>query len=364
MKVLMLSTDENIFKEGSEVSSRILDYGKLVEELHVVVKSSQKISKIVGNVFLYSTNSFGLFYFKKAINISKKIVSQSGRWLITAQDPFETGLVGYLVKRKFNLTLQIQIHTDFLSSYFKKESIKNKIRVFIAKKIIKKADGIRVVSERIKISIIVNCKLKIENSAIAVLPIFIDTQKIKNSPISTDLHKKYPNKFIILMASRLTKEKNIGLAIKAMFEVVKTNSRALLLIVGHGPEFNNLKLQVTSYKLQDFVVFEDWSNDLSSYYKTADLFLLTSNYEGYGMTIIEASAAGLPVVMTDVGVSAGMVSAVGDYKEISRNIVNLIENPKNKESVLKNQESLLNTYKTKEDYLDQLKALWSSCLFS
>ena len=38
MKVLMLSTDENIFKEGSEVSSRILDYGKLVEELHVVVK--------------------------------------------------------------------------------------------------------------------------------------------------------------------------------------------------------------------------------------------------------------------------------------------------------------------------------------
>ena len=67
--------------------------------------------------------------------------------------------------------------------------------------------------------------------------------------------------------------------------------------------------------------------------------------------------------MTDVGVSAGMVSAVGDYKEISRNIVNLIENPKNKESVLKTKK-VCYTYKTKEDYLDQLKALWSSCLFS
>src|SRR3990167_10885446 len=41
MRVLMLSTDENIFKEGSEVRSRIFEYGKLVEELRIVVLTAR-----------------------------------------------------------------------------------------------------------------------------------------------------------------------------------------------------------------------------------------------------------------------------------------------------------------------------------
>ena len=48
---------------------------------------------------------------------------------------------------------------------------------------------------------------------------------------------------------------------------------------------------------------EPWTDDPFSYYKTADLFLLTSNYEGYGMAVVEAMAAGCPVIMTDVGLA-------------------------------------------------------------
>ena len=362
MKVLMLSTDENIFKNNSEVYSRIIDYGELVEELHIVIKSSQKISKVIGNVFLYSTHSFGIFHFLRYFSISSKIISNKVGWLVTAQDPFELGLVGYFLKLYKKIPLQLQIHTDFLSPCFWCESFKNKIRVILGRFLIKKADGVRVVSERIKKSLIVNCKLKIENSAIAVLPIFIDIKKIKDSNININLHSKYPNRFIILMASRLTREKNIGLAIKAMTEIIKTSPQTLLLIVGNGPEFARLKLQVISHKLQDFVFFEPWSNDLSSYYKTADLFLLTSNYEGYGMTVVEASAVDLPVVMTDVGVSIGVVSAVGDYKSLACNIIKMIEDPENRKNALKNQENFIRLCNTKEGYLDQLKDTWISCL--
>ena len=82
-----------------------------------------------------------------------------------------------------------------------------------------------------------------------------------------------------------------------------TNRKILLLIVGSGPEEGSLKCKVESLKLVEQIKFEPWSNDLPSYYKTADLFLLTSFYEGYGMTLVEANACGCPIVATDVGVA-------------------------------------------------------------
>lgn len=342
MKVLMLSTDQNIFREGSGVRQRMIEYGGLFEELHIIVytkKSEIRNPKshayrqagetnlkfqIAKNVWAYPTNThLKPLYFFDAYRIAKQIFRISNfefrDSVITAQDPFETGLIGYLLKKKFKIPLQLQIHTDFLSPYFWRESLKNKIRVVLAKFLIPKADKIRVVSERIRKSLDLSLRARDSDrgNLIEVRPIPIDTEKIKNSPIKTDLHKKYPNHdFIILMASRLAREKNIGLAIKAMREIAKQYPKTLLVIVGDGPEREALELQVASFKLQDNIAFEPWTDDLSSYYKTADLFLLTSNYEGYGRTAVEAEAAGLPVLMTDVGVAIGETFPIGNLEEL------------------------------------------------
>jgi putative flippase GtrA len=56
---------------------------------------------------------------------------------------------------------------------------------------------------------------------------------------------------------------------------------------------------------------EPWCDDPASYYKTADCFLITSDYEGYGMTIVEALAAGCPVVSTDVGIAKEAGASIG-----------------------------------------------------
>ena len=364
MKVLMLSTDENIFIDGSGSQERMKEYGGLVKELHIVIKSHNPSfnNQKLGNVFVYPASGY-----IKVLKIGAKIIARFSntstfQFLITSQDPFELGLIGYLLKKKFSLPLQLQIHTDFLSPYFGKESNINKFRVILGKLLLKKADGIRVVSERIKKSIVVNCKLKIENSAIAVLPIFVDVLKIKNSPVNTNLKQKYPGRFIVLMASRLTKEKNIGLAIEAIGEIVKKHPQTLLLIVGEGPELKKLKLLTIHYSLQTNVVFEPWTDDLSSYYKTADLFLLTSNYEGYGRTVVEATAADLPVIMTDVGVAVGSVVPVGDKKTLVERLASLIENSPEREKTLRDQQKVINFYVSKEDYLNRIKQSWFQCL--
>ena len=331
LEILMLSRDHKILDGNSEVFSRMKEYAHLAEELYIVVFSknidSRAESRDCDNLHIYPAKSLLDMYRigKKIIHNSKFMIHDS---VITAQDPFETGLVGYLLSRRKKIPLELQAHTDFLSPYFFRESLKNKIRVLLARFLIKRADRLRVVSERIKKSVV--SQIGYPESRIELRPIFIDTEKITRSPIKTDLRKKYPNHdFIILMASRLTREKNIGLAIEVFAGIMNQESgikNPLLLIVGEGPEYDNLKFKIKNLKLENSVAIEPWTDDLASYYKTADLFLLTSNYEGYGRTVIEAQAAGLPILMTDVGVAIGEVVPVGDKAALVAALNKIMDN--------------------------------------
>ena len=365
----MISTDKNIFDERSEVKQRMVEYGCLVEELHIIIlnqsASRRAKLKISENTWIYPTNSRNkLFYIFDATKIGKKTVDSSGQWLVTSQDPFETGLVGWLIARKAKTPLQIQIHTDFLSPYFVQHPKLNRLRVYIAKFLINRANCVRVVSRRIKNSIIENYKLKIVNSAVIVLPIFVDAEKIQQSPVSVDLRKKYLQfDFIILMASRFTKEKNILMAINAMSEVVKQYPKTGLVIVGDGPEREALKLQITNYKLQNNVILDNWTNDLPSYYKTADLFLLVSNYEGYGRTLIEAAAAGCNIISSDVGIADEVLEKEnifepGNKEQLKEKIIKAIKGEIKMSNTL-----CLTKMPTKEQYLQAYKKSWESCDF-
>jgi len=292
----------------------------------------------------------------------------NGQWLISSQDPFECGMAGWFLKKKFDIFLQLQIHTDFLSPYFWRDSLLNKIRVLLAKFLIPRANCFRVVSGRIKKSLL--STFHILPSKIFVLPIFVDIEKIKKTAIKTDLHKKYPQfDFIILMASRLTAEKNIGLAIEAMKRVAKIHPKTGLIIVGEGSKEKNLKSQISNLKINENIIIENWTDDPISYYKTANLFLLTSDYEGYGRTVVEAMASGCPIIMTDVGLAGevlidkkdGLVVSVGDKKKLAEVILKLIENLELRAELVRNSQKTMNFWPTKEEYLEAYRTSWTSC---
>lgn len=302
----MISTDRLIFTIGSEVRQRLLDYGELFTELHVIVFTNKKLKykkeQLTDNVFVYPTNSLSrLSYIWRAIKIGETILTNRHDWVIASQDPFETGLVAWWLKRERGIKWQAQIHTDFLSPFFGRESWLNWLRVKIAQRLLPQADKIRVVSERVKRSLIEKSwPLKSEP---VVLPIFVSPQLDKTCDVSTDLHKKYPQfSFIVLMASRLTTEKNFNLAFGSFASAALDRPDIGLVIVGRGPEKKHLQNQARSFNQGKQIFFEDWQSDLNCYYKTADLFMLTSNYEGYGRTIIEAGLNGCPVLTTEIGI--------------------------------------------------------------
>lgn len=314
----MISTDRKIFEKSSAVALRQIEYARKYEEVHIIVFSNKNFSETVigSNIWVYPTRSVSkFFYIFDALKLGRFIMKKKKIDHITCQDPFETGLAGALLKK--DTRLELQVHTDISSPYFQKM---NRIRTLISKYTLKRADHIRVVSERIK-------KYLGNGENIEVRPVAVDTEKIKNAPIMTDLHKKYPQySKIVLMASRLEKEKNIGMALQAFQIVLEKVPSAGLVIVGSGSEDVELKRKAAELNIERSVIFEGWQNNMASYYKTCDCFLVTSWYEGYGMTLVEARAAGCKIVSTDVGVAreAGAEIVGHTAERIARGIMSAI----------------------------------------
>lgn len=374
MRVLSISTDRKLFHEGSSVFLRSMEYVSKLKEMHVIVFSLKTqgfkdFSK--ENLFVYPTNSTSkLMYMVDAIRIGKKIVTREGfspnNTVITCQDPFETGLVGYLLNYKFHLPLQLQVHTDFLSSYFKK-GLLNRFRVFLAKFIIPSSDGIRVVSSVIADSIKEYFpKLK---AKVSILPIFVDVENIINREVGFDKNI-VPN---ILMLSRLSKEKRILDGIEAFKVLVLDNKvDARLTIVGSGPEKENIVSKINELGLKDIVQMVGWEDDAVLRFKKADIYLLTSEYEGYGMTLIEAGASGCAVVTTKVGIAKtdifkdgynSYVCEVGDINAIAGRLRDLIINS-DKRKLFKQrlQDSIRASSVTRDEYVEEYVGLLRSLI--
>lgn len=309
MILITLSTDLNILKKESAVRERMISYGSLFECLHIVLisKGHTKVEMLSDTVSVTTTGGFTRFnsllragiILCQTINRFKK---DNQKIVLSSQDPFEQGFVCYFVAKLCKVKLHLQVHTDVFSPYFASESFLQKVRVKIARFLLPRADGVRVVSERIansfkKERIILKCLP-------AVLPIFIDTEEIRSYISKIDLHKKYPQfDQIILMLSRFEKEKNIQLGIDAFSGILEKFPRAGLVLVGQGKEKGILKQKVQDLQIEKKVIFEGWTDDPISYFKTADIFLNTSNYEGYGMVFVQAYASGIPIVSTDVGIA-------------------------------------------------------------
>ena len=305
MRVLAISTDDQkIFEKDSAVAGRMVEYGKIFNELHIVIFSNriqnlESRIRLSENVWVYPTHSKNKFlYIFDAFRIGRKIIQDSGFQLqdsvISTQDPFETGIIGLIIKFIYRLPLQIQIHTDFANKYFILHSPLNLIRFSISFLTVSFADSLRVVSDRIKNSV---QKL---NPNVLVLPI---RTQLKEEKIEK---KKDSEKIIFLTVTRLEKEKDLVTAIKAFKQVLDKNIDAQFTIVGDGSQKKNLESRVKNLGLEDIVKFVGWQNDLGKYYAEADIYVSSSLYEGYGMAMVEAGLSGLPLVLSDAGVAGSL----------------------------------------------------------
>ena len=102
----------------------------------------------------------------------------------------------------------------------------------------------------------------------------------------------------IFAAGRFVKKKGFDLLLKAIPEVLASDSRIRFQIAGDGPEFDELKLLQTELDLEEKVQFLGFSNDVPLLMKQSDLFVVPSLSEPFGIILLEAMATGIPIVTT------------------------------------------------------------------
>lgn len=304
----MLSLDQAVLDPASRVAERLRQYAEKLESLDVIVPAAGPRENFFLNpkIKVYPLRlPFKAGYFWKSFILAKRIIKQKPVDLITTQDPWATALVGYLLKKKCRIALNIQLHGDWFGSrYWRRQSLAHQLLYFLGRLIVKKADSLRAVSGKIKDSLV---NLGVTDGKISVLPLFEDYQKLTRQTSEIDLHKLYPGKKIILFVGRLAPEKNLPALLEAFKIIQQQLPETLSVIVGQGPEENNLKNSVKKLNLTNRVIFYPWQRELAGFYKTADVFVLPSLTEGYNRTVVEAMSCGLPVVMTNVGPACDLV---------------------------------------------------------
>lgn len=109
--------------------------------------------------------------------------------------------------------------------------------------------------------------------------------------------------------------KGFDLLIDAFHLFAQKNDEWTLDIVGEGPEEELYKKKIINYGLEKRVFLHPFTNNIQSYYSAAQIYVLSSRWEGFGLVIVEAMAHGLPVVSSDLPTSKEIMGDLGLYFE-------------------------------------------------
>jgi len=128
-------------------------------------------------------------------------------------------------------------------------------------------------------------------------------EKVKEEQVE-ELREKYSlNKFdkVLLNVGRISKEKNVYLALSALKKLTDRGKNYCLLFVGDGPEISGLSKQAEEWGISDRLVWGGFldQDSLAGAYFAGDVFLFPSMSDTQGIVLYEAEAAGLPIVATD-----------------------------------------------------------------
>ena len=300
---LMLKND----KVRGDVRKRQLDYAKNLESLNLVVYSHRELGlkpeKWADNLWVFPTNSRSRQTFIiDAYKIASRLCKEKRIDAITTEDPFTTGLIGYLLKRRFNIPLNVQAHIDFVDNeYWMQLRRINRPFNRIGKFICKRADTIRVVARETKERLEAH---SISTEKIELISVHSELSHFSN-PDGTKIREQFLNKgfeYILLFVGRLVEQKDIPNLFNAFEHILKEEPKTLLLLVGKGPKREYLENLARKKGIASNVIFAGAvaHSIIQEYYAASDIFVLPSIFEGRATVIVEAILSKKPIVTTDV----------------------------------------------------------------
>ena len=196
---------------------------------------------------------------------------------------------------------------------------------------IEKSDGVTAVSRFLKEKTLTNYNI---NKEIEVIPNFVDTQLFTRSPNSSIRQNIAPHEEKILIhVSNFRAVKRVADVIR-IFDLVVKKIPSKLVLVGDGPDRSNCENLCRELHLGDGVMFLGKQAELVELLSAADLFLMPSQSESFGLSALEAMACEVPVISSSVGGlpelvvhdETGYIAEIGDVERMAKYALELLTN--------------------------------------
>jgi len=195
---------------------------------------------------------------------------------------------------------------------------------------INESDAITAVSHNLRDETYRSFKIEKE---IEVIHNFVDVQRFQKKPIDAFRRVIAPGgERIILHASNFRKVKRVMDVVK-IFAIVNSAIPTKLLFVGDGPERPAAESLARELGVAADIRFVGKQEQMEEILAVGDLFLLTSDYESFGLAALEAMAAGVPVISTNAGGlpeinidgETGYLSNVGNVDEMAKHAMHILK---------------------------------------
>jgi L-malate glycosyltransferase len=206
---------------------------------------------------------------------------------------------------------------------------------------IEASDGVTAVSRFLKEKTLTNYNI---NKDIDVIHNFIDSDLYK--PVCNEQFKKHiapNNEKILIHTSNFRPVKRVSDTIRILKKVNKEIPTKLILI-GDGPDRSECERLTRELKLEKNVVFLGKQDGLENLLSVADIFLMPSQSESFGLSALEAMSCGVPVISSSVGGlpelmvhnKTGYIAEFGDVDRMAKYALELLRNKKKINSFSKN----------------------------
>ncbi len=341
----------------TECDITLICFEKLKGENNDFINSAKELRIKTECVLMKSPFDFGsinrLAYLLKERNI--QILHTHG---------YKENIIGYFAAKKAGIKVIAMVHG------WTGHTIQVKFYELIDKILLRSFDKIIIVSEFIrknllKIGIPENKIISIHNAIdFSAYDTTIDNKKVRcEFSIKTD-------EILIGTVGRLSKEKGHKYFIEAAAQTLKTFPNTKFMIVGDGPERNNLISLSKELNIYDKIIFTGRRNDINFFFSAFDIFVLPSLREVLPNVILEAFMYKKPVVATNVGGvqelimnnTTGLISESKDVSALASNMQHIIENPEKANEMGQKGFELINKEFSAEDRVLKIENLYKEVL--
>ncbi|MFX0133708.1 MAG: glycosyltransferase [Candidatus Hodarchaeota archaeon] len=181
-----------------------------------------------------------------------------------------------------------------------------------------------------------------------IIPNGVEFSKFQHSDTSYDFYKRWDidkSDTVFLSVGRLSEEKNLEIMLHSAKDILNKYENIKFLIIGDGQQATRLKNLTERVNIQNSVIFAGYIEyaELGLCYKHSDLLIITSPYETFGLTVVEAMHFGCPVI----GVNSGGITDIiedkrnglyfdGTSKDLTEKLSDIINNPNELKNFRKN----------------------------